>query len=64
MAQQFWSDYFTGIAAPRSLPGYLGGPIAGTAAVTRVETQATAETVLSPADSDLVRRSASATGLT
>jgi amino acid adenylation domain-containing protein len=55
-AQQFWSDYFTGIAAPRSLPGYLGGAVAGEAA--------TAETLLSSADSDLVRRAASAAGLT
>ncbi len=55
--EQFWTDYLTGIAVPRTLPGYLGGPATGTGETV------TAQTVLSRADSDLIRRSASAAGL-
>jgi len=42
---------------PRPLPGYLGAPVAGTADT------ATAETVLSRADSELIRQVADAAGL-
>jgi amino acid adenylation domain-containing protein len=56
-SEQFWTDYLASTAAPRSLPGYLGAPVAGTAE------PMTAETVLSRADSELIRQAASAAGL-
>src|ERR1039457_4150409 len=30
-SEQFWTDYLAGTVLPRSLPGYLGAPVAGTA---------------------------------
>jgi amino acid adenylation domain-containing protein len=56
-SEQFWTEYLAGTVLPRSLPGYLGEPVAGTAE------PVTAETVLSPADSELIRQAASAAGL-
>jgi amino acid adenylation domain-containing protein len=56
-SEQFWTEYLAGTVLPRSLPGYLGAPVAGTAEAT------TAQTLLSRADSELIRQSASAAGL-
>ncbi|HEX9033656.1 MAG TPA: amino acid adenylation domain-containing protein, partial [Streptosporangiaceae bacterium] len=56
-AQRFWTEYLAGTVLPRPLPGYLGAPSAGTAE------PATAQTVLSRADSELIRQAASAVGL-
>jgi Condensation domain len=56
-SQQFWTEYLAGAVVSRPLPGYLGEQVAGTA-----EPMA-AETVLSRADSELIRRAASITGL-
>jgi amino acid adenylation domain-containing protein len=57
-SEQFWTEYLDGTAAPRPLPGYLGGaPAAGTAEAM------TAETVLPNADSELIRQAARAAGL-
>jgi amino acid adenylation domain-containing protein len=56
-SEQFWTDYLAGTALPRSLPGYLGGPAAGTAEPMK------AETVLSRGDSERVRRAARDAGL-
>jgi amino acid adenylation domain-containing protein len=56
-SEQFWTEYLAGTVMPRSLPGYLGAPVAGTAE------PMTAETVLSRADSELIRQAASTAGL-
>jgi hypothetical protein len=56
-AEQFWTGYLAGAVVPRPLPGYLGEQVAGTAEPMM------AETVLSGADSELIRQAASATGL-
>ncbi|HET9893412.1 MAG TPA: amino acid adenylation domain-containing protein, partial [Streptosporangiaceae bacterium] len=54
---QFWTGYLAGTVLPQPLPGYLGEPKAGTAE------PATAHAVLSRADSELIRRVASAARL-
>ncbi len=56
-SEQFWTEYLAGTVLPQPLPGYLGPPRTGTAE------PATAQTVLPEADSDLIRRAASAAGL-
>ena len=56
-SERFWTDYLAGTVLPGPLPGYLGAPPTGAAEPT------TAETVLSLADSELVRKAASAAGL-
>jgi amino acid adenylation domain-containing protein len=56
-SERFWTEYLAGTVLPRSLPGYLGPPVAGTAE------PMTAETVLSRADSELIRQNASAARL-
>jgi len=56
-SEQFWTEYLAGAVVPRPLPGYLGEQVAGTA-----EPMA-AETVLSRADSELIRQAASVSGL-
>ena len=56
-SQQFWATYLADTVLPRPLPGYLGAPVAGTAV------PMTAQTVLSRADSELIRRAATAAGL-
>jgi len=56
-SQGFWAEYLTGAVLPRSLPGYLGEPAAGAAEAM------TAVTVLSRADSELIRQAASAARL-
>jgi amino acid adenylation domain-containing protein len=56
-SEQFWTEYLAGAVLPRPLPGYLGEQVAGTAEPMK------AETVLSRADSELIRQAASATGL-
>src|SRR5581483_10061670 len=56
-SEQFWTDYLADTVMPRPLPGYLGAPPAGTAEAT------TAQTVLSRADSELIRQTARAAGL-
>ena len=56
-SEQFWAGHLAGIAAPRPLPGYLGGPVAGAAE------PMTAQAVLSRADSDLIRQAAGTAGL-
>jgi amino acid adenylation domain-containing protein len=56
-SEQFWTDYLAGTVLPRPIPGYLGGPVAGAAE------PMTVETVLSRADSDLIRQAAKAVGL-
>ena len=56
-SQRFWAEYLAGTALPRSLPGYLGEPAAGAAEAM------TAVTVLSRADSELIRQAASAARL-
>jgi hypothetical protein len=56
-AEQFWTEYLADVVVPRPLPGYLGEQVAGSA-----EPMA-AETVLSRADSELIRQAASGTGL-
>ncbi len=57
-SEQFWTEYLADTVLPRPLPGYLGAPLAGTAE------PMTAETVLSRADSELIRQAADAAGLT
>ena len=52
-SERFWTEYLAGTVLPRSLPGYLGPPVAGTAE------PMTAETVLSRADSELIHQNAS-----
>ena len=56
-AEPFWKEYLADTVLPRPLPGYLGAPVAGTAE------PMTAETVLSRADSELIRQAADAAGL-
>ncbi len=56
-SEQFWTDYLADTVLPRPLPGYLGGPVAGTAE------PMTVETVLSRTDSELIRAAAKAVGL-
>jgi amino acid adenylation domain-containing protein len=56
-SERFWTDYLAETVLPGPLPGYLGAPLTGAAEPT------TAETVLSLADSELVRKAASAAGL-
>ena len=56
-SRQFWTEYMAGTVLPRPLPGYLRATVAGTA-----EPAAT-ETVLSRADSELIRQAAAAAGL-
>src|SRR4029077_18460573 len=56
-SQRFWAEYLAGTVLPRSLPGYLGEPAAGAAEAM------TAVTVLSRADSELIRQAASAARL-
>src|SRR5215467_669322 len=56
-SEQFWTEYLAGTVLPRPLPGYLGAPVAGTAEA------ATVQTVLSRADSELIRGAAKAAGL-
>jgi len=54
---QFWNQYLADAVPPRPLPGYLGAPPAGTAE------PMTAQTVLSRAESELIRQGAAAAGL-
>ena len=56
-SEKFWTGYLAGTALPRPLPGYLGPPVAGTAE------PMTVETVLSRADSELIRQAATSIGL-
>ena len=56
-SRSFWTEYLAGAVVPRPLPGYLGEQAGGTSE------PATAETVLSLAESEAVRQAASATGL-
>ena len=56
-SERFWTENLAGIVLPRSLPGYLGAPVAGTAEPMM------AETVLSRADSERIRQNARAAGL-
>ena len=56
-SRHFWTDYLAGTVLPRPLPGYLRGTVAGTAE------SATTETVLSRADSELIRQAAAMAGL-
>jgi amino acid adenylation domain-containing protein len=56
-AEQFWTEYLAGTVLPQPLPGYLGAPVARTAEPVK------AETVLSRADSELIRQTANAAGL-
>ncbi len=56
-SEPFWTEYLAGTVPPRPLPGYLGTPVAGTAE------SMTAETLLSRADSELIRQAASAAAL-
>lgn len=55
--EQFWTEFLAETVLPRPLPGYLGPPAAGTAE------PMTVQTVLSPADSELIRQTATAVGL-
>ena len=56
-SEQFWTGYLADTVLPRPMPGYLGGPVAGAAE------PMTVETVLSRADSELIRQAAKAVGL-
>jgi len=56
-SEQFWTDYLADTVLPRPMPGYLGGPVAGTAE------PMTAGAVLSRADSELIRQAAKSVGL-
>jgi len=56
-SERFWTDYLADAVLPRSLPGYLGAPVAGTAE------PMTVETAVPLADSEQIRRAASALGL-
>ena len=56
-SEQFWTHYLADTVLPRSLPGYLGASAAGGAE------SMTVETVLSRAESDLIRAAAKAGGL-
>ena len=56
-SEPFWKEYLAGTVLPRPLPGYLGGPAAGTAEPMM------AETVLCSADSERIRQAARAAGL-
>ena len=58
VSAQFWTEYLAGVALPQPLPGYRGEQVPGTAEPMK------AETVLSRADSELIRQAASAAGLT
>ncbi|MGD0244703.1 MAG: amino acid adenylation domain-containing protein [Streptosporangiaceae bacterium] len=56
-SEQFWTEYLAGTVLPRPLPGYVREQVAGTAEPMK------AETVLSRADSELIRAVAGAAGL-
>jgi amino acid adenylation domain-containing protein len=56
-AEDFWAGYLAGLELPQPMPGYLGASLGRTAE------PVSAETVLSRADSDLIRLAASSAGL-